>query len=212
MDNIYEALGYVQSHLAVPKDQRNEFGGYMYRNLESINREAKPLCAEVGAMYYLNDSIQQIGDRYYVVATATFCFGDNYIQAVGYAREQSAKKGMDEAQVTGSASSYARKYALCALFAIDGEEDPDEMDNRDMGHKDTQMAESQVDRIDALVESFAVLRGKTFEDVRKALVGTKTLQSMGVKDLDTMTGKQAEAAIKVLESWVAAARKDGTDD
>lgn len=129
--NVYEKLQQVQSELKAPKNQFNKFGGYNYRNCEDIQEAVKPLLKEVGAALVVGDELVLIGDRYYIKATAKFfdCESDETIQNTAYAREEQEKKGMDVSQVTGSASSYARKYALNGLFCIDDVKDPDNQDN-----------------------------------------------------------------------------------
>ena len=125
---VNEKLLKVQTELKAPKNRRNSFGNYSYRSCEDILEAVKPLLAEVKAFIKLSDIIQQIGDRYYVNATAWFvdCENDGeMISADAYAREPEDKKGMDAAQITGTASSYARKYALNALLLIDDAKDPD---------------------------------------------------------------------------------------
>ena len=136
---IGAVLTQVQDRLKVPKWQENKFGGYKYRNLEDINLALKAPLKEAGAWYYLTDSIEVVGDRYYVVATVTFGADgvEETISSKAYAREAQDKKGMDVAQVTGASSSYARKYALCGLFAIDSGEDPDKIDTRETGKRTT---------------------------------------------------------------------------
>ena len=124
--NAYEALAQVQSKLKAPKNQRNTFGGYNYRSAEDILEAVKPLAYEVGCAVNCTDEVLMIGDRYYVVATAIFATpAGQLISTRGWAREQDERKGMDASQVTGSASSYARKYALNGLFAIDDTKDAD---------------------------------------------------------------------------------------
>ncbi len=124
---IYEKLAAVQYALKAPKSQFNKFGNYNYRNCEDIIEAAKPLLNKHGLLLMLTDDIQQIGDRYYVRATATVVDiqegGQLYVEA--YAREEQDKKGMDGSQITGASSSYARKYALNGLFAIDDTKDSD---------------------------------------------------------------------------------------
>lgn len=116
----------VQSLLRAGKTKKNEFGGYFYRSAESILEALKEPLRQVGCVVALDDDIVQVGDRFYVKATATFYDGDASVQTHAFAREPAVKKGMDEAQITGAASSYARKYALCGLFAIDdSRNDPD---------------------------------------------------------------------------------------
>ena len=129
--NITEKLLKVQSGLKAPKNQYNKFGGYSYRSCEDILEAVKPLCAEVGAAIIVGDEIQAIGTRYYVKATAEFLDTESgeSISNTAYAREEETKKGMDSSQITGSASSYARKYALNGLLCIDDTKDADTMDN-----------------------------------------------------------------------------------
>ncbi len=125
--NVYEKLTQIQSKLKAPKNQYNSFGKYNYRSCEDILEGLKPLLSEVKATVVLNDEIIQIGDRYYLKATAKFidCNSGESVEASSLAREDETKKGMDLAQVTGSVSSYARKYALNGLFAIDDTKDSD---------------------------------------------------------------------------------------
>ena len=125
--NVYEKLMTVQTKLRAPKSQYNQFGHYSYRSCEDILEALKPLLAEVEAIVNVSDEVKLIGDRFYVEATAMFldCETGDSIIAKAYAREDESKKGMDLAQVTGSVSSYARKYALNGLFAIDDNKDSD---------------------------------------------------------------------------------------
>ena len=125
--NIYEKLMNIQNKLKAPKDQFNSFGGYTYRTCEDILEVLKPLLVENKATVTLKDEMKLIGDRYYLESTATLIDiekGDK-IEVTALAREPETKKGMDLAQITGSVSSYARKYALNGLFAIDDTKDSD---------------------------------------------------------------------------------------
>jgi ATP:corrinoid adenosyltransferase len=122
---IQEILAKVQAELKAPKGQYNSFGKYKYRSCEDIVEAVKPLLAKHKAALILSDEITLIGDRVYVKATATITLGEERIEAVAYAREPQSKKGMDESQITGTASSYARKYALNGLFATDDTKDAD---------------------------------------------------------------------------------------
>lgn len=124
MDKILKALSEIQKKLKAPKDQFNVFGKYKYRNCEDILESVKPYL-EDGLVLTLTDNIVPIGDRYYVEATATLILGDESISVKGFARESLDKKGMDYSQITGAASSYARKYALNGLFLIDDSKDAD---------------------------------------------------------------------------------------
>lgn len=129
--NVYEKLLKVQTKLNAPKNRQNKFGGYSYRSCEDILEAVKPLLAEVKAIILLKDSVVQVGERYYVYAQAFFYDIEGkdatctMVSSDAYAREPEDKKGMDAAQITGTASSYARKYALNALLLIDDAKDPD---------------------------------------------------------------------------------------
>ena len=124
--SITETLSAIQTELSAPKGQFNKFGGYAYRSCEDILEALKPLLKKHNACVTISDEIVMVGDRYYVRATAILTAGGDSITATAYAREAEDKKGMDAAQVTGSTSSYARKYALNGLFAIDDNKDPDD--------------------------------------------------------------------------------------
>lgn len=126
-----DILATIQRSLKAPKDKENKFGGYNYRNAESILRAFKEVQPE-GVSLTMSDAITFIGDRLFLVATVKLHHGGQVIgEAQGAAMHALAKKGMDDAQITGACSSYARKYALCGLFAIDDStDDPDSKDNR----------------------------------------------------------------------------------
>lgn len=126
---IYQKLIEIQTELKAPKSQFNKFGGYNYRNCEDVLEAVKPLCAKHDVVPLLSDEIVLVGERYYVKAVAKVTDGKDEIATTAFARESFDKKGMDESQITGSASSYARKYALNGLFCIDDTKDADFMDN-----------------------------------------------------------------------------------
>lgn len=145
---IHEKLNFVQQSLKAPKSQYNKFGGYYYRNCEDILKAAKPLLEKVECILTLDDEILQIGDRYYVVAKAEFTNNKGQkIIKTAWAREASEKKGMDVAQITGATSSYARKYALNGLFAIDDARDPDAQGNQnhDKAESAAQQPKSEIE-------------------------------------------------------------------
>lgn len=124
---IYEKLAKIQYELKAPKNQYNSFGKYKYRSCEDILEGVKPILHEVKAILTLSDTVEQIGDRIYIKSTATLKdieTGEKE-ETSAYAREDECKKGMDLAQVTGSTTSYARKYALNGLFCIDDTKDSD---------------------------------------------------------------------------------------
>jgi hypothetical protein len=116
----------IQAELKAPKNQTNNFGKYKYRSAEDIIEAVKPILNKYGTALVVSDEVVQVGDRIYIKATATLLDAtDNVVSVNGWAREEEVKKGMDAAQITGSASSYARKYALNGLFAIDDTKDSD---------------------------------------------------------------------------------------
>jgi hypothetical protein len=126
-DNTVKIMQSIQSELKAPKGQTNKFGGYSYRSAEDILEAVKPLLNKYNCFLTVSDEIVEVGGRVYVKATATVheSHSDPIAVTTAFAREAEVKKGMDEAQITGSASSYARKYALNGLFAIDDTKDPD---------------------------------------------------------------------------------------
>lgn len=115
----------IQHRLKAPKGQYNSFGKYKYRSCEDILEAVKPILNEVGCTLTLSDEVVLIGDRFYIKATAHLKGEDTNEVVVAYAREENEKKGMDGSQITGTASSYARKYALNGLFCIDDTKDAD---------------------------------------------------------------------------------------
>lgn len=124
--DIISRLARIQSNLKAPKGQRNSYGGYNYRSCEDILEAVKPLLAKEGLTLLIDDSIEQVGERYYVKATATiYDKTGSCISNSALAREELTRKGMDASQITGATSSYARKYALNGLFAIDDTKDAD---------------------------------------------------------------------------------------
>lgn len=127
MGNVYLKLVEVQNKLKAPKSQFNKFGNYAYRNCEDILEALKPILAEVKAVVNISDEVVLVGERYYIKATVKFIDAETgeIVEASAMAREEESKKGMDSSQLTGSTSSYARKYALNGLFAIDDTKDSD---------------------------------------------------------------------------------------
>lgn len=125
--NIYEKLMNIQKELKAPKGQYNSFGKYKYRSCEDILESVKPLLEKYKVTIILTDKLEQIGERYYIRAMAILfdTESDNSIENTAYAREEETKKGMDGSQITGTSSSYARKYALNGLLLIDDTKDAD---------------------------------------------------------------------------------------
>lgn len=134
-----KALERIQQELKAPKGQYNSFGKYKYRSCEDIVEAVKPLLAKNGCQLTLSDDMVEIGGRVYVKATATITDGKETEVVTAFAREPDQKKGMDESQITGTASSYARKYALNGLLLIDDTKDPD----TDEYHQQTAQSKAQ---------------------------------------------------------------------
>lgn len=178
--NVYEKLLKVQQELKVPKSQYNSFGKYYYRNCEDIQEAVKPLLQAVNAVLILDDEIEQKGDHYYVKSIAKFvdCDTGKEIVNKAYAREEEEKKGMDASQITGSTSSYARKYALNGLFCIDDNKDAD---------SNGKINEDQ--------------RNEIIKELKRTGVGIKRiLENYGLKTLEEMENDQFKEAIKVLKA------------
>lgn len=143
---ITEKLIDVQSKLKAPKNQLNDYAHFKYRSCEDILEAVKPLIKEQGLSLILNDDIVLIGDRYYVKATVLLSDGVTTISNTAFAREDISKKGMDASQVTGTTSSYARKYALNGLFLIDDSKDTDTNEHKllkDKAEKEQQEEEER---------------------------------------------------------------------
>lgn len=147
--NVYDKLLAVQTELKAPKNQFNKFGGYKYRNCEDILEAVKPLLKAANAVLVITDGIVVQGDRYYVKATATFtdCNTKESLYGEAMAREEPEKKGMDASQITGSASSYARKYALNGLFCIDDVSDEDAKGTMELGEMATEAEKRTIEGI-----------------------------------------------------------------
>ena len=148
---LIEKLLIIQNELIAPKNQFNAFGKYNYRSCEDILEGLKPCLKKVKAAVTISDEIVQMGDRYYVKAVATLhdAESNDKLCNVAYAREEDSKKGMDASQVTGATSSYARKYALNGLFAIDDVKDADTRDNRQKEAEDQKKAEAEQKKVES---------------------------------------------------------------
>lgn len=168
-------LAVIQQALKAPKSQFNKFGKYQYRNCEDILEGLKPLLGE--CVVLLNDSIEMVGDRVYVKATASFIDGDNKVEVNAYAREALTKKGMDDSQITGTASSYARKYALNGLFLIDDTKDADSHDNSQKIAEEQPAQLKDIDKqwIEAVKKDPLVLN-QIADPVYKSFIATQVME------------------------------------
>lgn len=147
---LYEKLNKIQTLLKAPKDLYNSFGKYKYRNCEGILEAVKPHLTAFKCILTISDEIEQIGERYYVKAVATLidCEDGEQIVVKAYARESETKKGMDDSQVTGATSSYARKYALNGLFLLDDTKDADDEKSLMNDHNQRQIKTENEETID----------------------------------------------------------------
>lgn len=158
MDSIKKKLIDIQQKLKAPKGQYNSFGKYKYRSCEDILEAVKPLLVKNGLALVMNDEVVQIGDRYYIMAEAKLIDENEASFAVrAYAREDETKKGMDGSQVTGAASSYARKYALSGLFAIDDTKDADAYNDPDIVMSKPVATKKDDTELKAVKEQFAAV-------------------------------------------------------
>lgn len=156
---IQHALREIQSKLKAPKGQMNNFGHYRYRSAEDILESVKPLLAENSCSLTISDDIIMVGNRIYVKATATLVNEDGKsVHTTAFARESENKSGMDMAQVTGAASSYARKYALNGLFCIDDTNDPDALN---VNKEYTQQTDANLETIIANIKAASSIQELT---------------------------------------------------
>lgn len=210
---IFAALMAVQAELKAPKNQHNSFGKYDYRSAEDIIEAVKPLLKDNGLFLNMSDDIVLIGDRYYVKATVKVVdvvTGES-VQTSALAREAAQKKGMDESQVTGTASSYARKYALNGLFAIDDNRDADtdeyarQTSQNAAGARSTRNAGNYKGNTDNIRHK--AMQGLAAEMKRLGMTGEEVSALCGLKfgktnSRDLTTGQLSELAAH-LEEWEA---------
>lgn len=226
MSALFEVLSKIQKEMKAPKSQFNAFGKYKYRSCEDILEAVKPFLN--GTVLYISDEMVLIGDRYYIKATATLRNGDDAVSVTAYAREEAEKKGMDSSQITGAASSYARKYALNGLFLIDDTKDSDATNEHGKGEAaNSKPKGNQVntlkEKLDSKKKETPSVGKKLFADIFKywmskdeddaanratayeainryaAHVGIKkTLKEAA--DLDKLTDKECEKIAEVFEA------------
>lgn len=188
---IHEKLAQIQSKLFVPKGQNNDFGGYKYRSCEDILKAVKPLCEEVKTVLYMTNELIEVGGRNYVKASVVLqdLESEEFILSSAQAREEETKKGMDGSQITGSSSSYARKYALAGLFCIDNEKDSDATNEK------TKNMETASDKQIKLLKGYCSASGFTLE---------KLCESNNVADIDHITPK-------IASDWIEGFKKKGVE-
>ena len=211
---IFAALMAVQAELKAPKGQHNSFGKYDYRSAEDIIEAVKPLLKENGLFLNMSDEVVLVGDRYYIKATVKVVdvvTGES-VQTSALAREAAQKKGMDESQVTGTASSYARKYALNGLLAIDDNRDADTDEYARQTSQSAAGARSQRNAYPSKGSANDDLRSKAMHALSKEMQrvgasGEEVSALCGVKfgktnSRDLSTGQLSQLAAN-LEAWIA---------
>lgn len=190
--NVYEKLVSVQQELIAPKNQYNKFGGYNYRSCEDILEGLKPCLARVNAIVKVSDELVLIGERYYIKATATFIDAEcgESVENTAYAREEETVKGMSSSQITGSSSSYARKYALNGLFCIDDVKDADSRDNRQKEAEEQKKAEEEQKQIEKSKISDVKVKALISRCESEGVSVDKILKLYKVKKVEDITEKQ----------------------
>lgn len=206
---LLEKLNIIQTKLKASKNQYNSFGEYSYRSCEDILESLKPFLDEYGLIINLSDEVELIGDRFYIKAIAKLVeveTGNSY-ETKAYAREAESKKGMDSAQVTGATSSYARKYALNGLLAIDDTKDNDYYDNRNLKQNNANGGRNKVNKNNntnkmTLDEAKKIVLN--FGDFNNISLGQLAKENIGaVKDLYKKAGnpKNKEACRLILMDY-----------
>ena len=208
MKNILKKLFDIQQELKVPKNQRNTFGNYNFRNCEDIMEASKPICAKHNCLLTCSDELIQVGERYYVKAIATIYDLDSEesISTSACAREEETKKGMDASQITGASSSYARKYALNGLLQLDDNKDADTNEYKKQQDKGNQKpVTKKMDKPVEMIEEGQItairILLKDHEELKKAVY-----KKLGITSSTEMPSKltkaQGTSLIKQLKAKV----------
>lgn len=196
MSDLTKSLINVQNELKAPKGQYNSFGKYKYRSAEDILESVKPLNVKYGLLLTLEDEPLLIGDWHYIKAKATIKNEEESFSVTAYARESATKKGMDDSQITGTASSYARKYALNGLYLIDDTKDADTDEYQSQNNKQPSKAsDKQLDLVNNLLKSTA----KKYEmEQQKLYEGIKKRTGINT-EMEDWTSQQASKFISELK-------------
>lgn len=212
---IDRTLQAIQTELKAPKGQYNKFGNYKYRSCEDILEAVKPILAKYGATIIITDDIEVRGDRYYVRATAVLRVGEKVIGTTqAFAREPEEKRGMDSSQITGTASSYARKYALNGLLLIDDTKDEDSNELREEKaakaatsqkkiKTEEEMKATETQTIDSLALTAVKARlAETSKQLGKTLDEEALCKMVGCESLDKMTYPQLRVLNENIDKWM----------
>lgn len=191
---IYEKLLNIQSELKAPKNQTNNFGRYNYRSCEDILEAVKPILKKEKCVVIVNDEIEHVDNRFYVKATVSLVDVESgeIIASSAYAREEENKKGMDSSQVTGASSSYARKYALNGLFAIDDTKDSDVTNSRE----ENESSASQQSLIKQQIGEILKVKGIGFDKLTE-VIKTKFKK----QKFDDLTAREQQRLLTEVRGW-----------
>lgn len=198
-----ERVASVQNELKAPKTEHNDFGNFFYRSAEGILEAVKPINAKYGLFLTLSDNVEVVGDRVYIKAIATLSDvnSDEYLVVTAFAREQLSKKGMDESQVTGATSSYARKYALNGLYLIDDMKDSDTNDQRNqinnqINNQQNTPAQQEIERLKGLLKQHN-------SDYNEQQLNNWLLNATGFNDVNAMYQQASNQIIQKLNGLLA---------
>ena len=196
--NLTQRLLNAQSELKAPKGQYNNFGKYKYRSAEDILEAVKPINAKHGVLLTITDEPVLVGDWHYIKATATITDGTESIVVTAYARESLNKKGMDDSQITGTASSYARKYALNGLYLIDDTKDADTDEYRNQGNKALKSAtQAEIGNLKKEIIAFSNLMKEQGKDVKPEQVE----QTLNITDYTKLNSGDVKEAVNKVKGW-----------
>lgn len=209
---LYQKLSRIQAELKAPKNLFNKFGNYSYRNAEGIQEALKPYEVKFGVMVTLSDAIEEINGRVYVKATATIYDTDTSenISVTAYAREAEIKKGMDDAQVTGATSSYARKYALNGLFLLDDTKDVDSEEYQAQGKQEANKATSKPKaKAEPKTETKPIepLSEKEMQFLKQRYTGDNLAKLLEFYKIENIEDIDPEVARNLIRQIVARAKK-----
>ena len=198
--NLTEKLINAQAELKAPKGQYNSFGKYKYRSAEDILEAVKPINAKHGVLLTITDEPVLIGDWHYIKATATVTDGSDSLVVTAYARESQTKKGMDDSQITGTASSYARKYALNGLYLIDDTKDADTDEYKNQGNKAPAIksaTQAEIGNLKKEIIAFSKLMTEQGKNVKPEQVE----QTLNITDYTKLNSEDVKEAVNKLKGW-----------
>ena len=196
--NLTQKLLNVQRDLKAPKGQYNSFGKYKYRSAEDILEAVKPINVRNGILLTITDEPILIGEWHYIKASATVTDGVDNLTVTAYARESETKKGQDLSQITGTASSYARKYALNGLYLIDDTKDADTDEYRNQGNKAPKSAtQAEIGNLKKEIIAFSKLMNEQGKDVKPEQVE----QTLNITDYAKLNSEDVKAAVNKLKGW-----------